>query len=72
MSPGMVANIVEWVETKPVIPSEDITQRELGYRIAAAIANKGTYAHPFLRPAWFHNELAVRQAARNALRKATR
>lgn len=72
MGPGMVANIIEWVRTKPVIPSDEMTQEELGHRIAASIAEKGTYAHPFMRPAWFHNELQVRQAARNALSKAVR
>lgn len=72
ISPGMVANIIEWVETKPVVPQDDISPRELGYRIAATIAEEGTYAHPFLRPAWFHNELQIKQAARNALSKATR
>ena len=72
LSPGMVASIVEWVETKPIVPDNDITEQELGYRIAATIANNGTYAHPFMRPAWFHNELRVKQAAHNALRKATR
>jgi HK97 gp10 family phage protein len=72
MSPGMVANIISWVETKPIAPGSDISDEELGFRIASAIANKGTYAHPFMRPAWFHNELRVRQSAQNALRKATR
>lgn len=72
MSPGMIASIVEWVETKPIIPRNDITEKQLGYQIAATIAKKGTYAHPFMRPAWFQNELQVRQAARNAIRKAVR
>lgn len=72
LSPGMVANIIEWVETKPISSSEDITDEDLGYRIAATIANRGTYAHPFMRPAWFQNERLVRKAAQNALRKAVR
>lgn len=70
MSPGMVANIIEWVRTKSITsPNENAEQ--LGFRIASVIANRGTYAHPFMRPAWFHNELRVRQAARNAIRRAT-
>jgi HK97 gp10 family phage protein len=72
LSPGMVANIIEWVETKPVSGSDDVSDEELGYRIAATIANRGTYAHPFMRPAWFQNERRIRNAAHNALRKAVR
>lgn len=71
MAAGMVANIISWVETKPIAPEGPLTPEELGYRIAATIAEKGTYAHPFLRPAWFHNELTIKQAARNGLKKAT-
>lgn len=72
MSPGLVANIISWVETKPVEPDDpNMTDEELGYLISSVIAEEGTYAHPFLRPAWFENERQIRQAARTAIRKAT-
>lgn len=71
MGPGLVASIIEWVETKPILPEkEDMTQQELGAVIAAQIANEGTYAHPFIRPAWFDNELIVKQSMKVAVRKA--
>lgn len=73
MSEGLVRNIVEWVQEKPVIPRDDsMTQKDLGFAIAATIVNKGTYAHPFMRPAWFQHELEIRQAAQNALGKVVR
>lgn len=72
MHPDLVDEIIEWVKTKPVIPKEDMSQEELGFTIAATIVEKGTYAHPFLRPAWFRNELQIKKAARNAVRKAVR
>lgn len=73
MGPGLVANIIEWVETKPVIPqNDDMTERQLGAVIAAQIANEGTYAHPFMRPAWFDNELIVKSAMKTAVRKSFR
>jgi hypothetical protein len=33
---------------------------------------QGNYAHPYLRPAWFDNELQIKRAARNALKNAVR
>lgn len=67
MGPGLVANIVEWVETKPIVPEGDLTDKELGFQIAARIAEQGTYAHPFLTPAWFENEPLVKQSMKNAV-----
>lgn len=66
MSPGLVANIVEWVATKPV----DDDAQTVGFQIASVIVNKGTYAHPYLRPAWFENEVRVKRAAEKALHEA--
>lgn len=68
---GLVGNIIEWVENKPVFPrNEDMTQEDLGYAIAASIVANGTYAHPFLQPAWFQTELEIRQGNRAALADA--
>lgn len=73
MGPGMVQNIIEWVETKPVIPrDDDMSQRDVGFAIAAKIAEQGTYAHPFLRPAWFRQERIFNFAMRKAVRKTFR
>lgn len=73
MSEGLVAEIIEWVESKPIVPKEDdMSQKELGSVIAASIAKKGTYAHPFLRPAWFKHKLNIKRAARKAVKKSFR
>jgi HK97 gp10 family phage protein len=68
---GFVKHIEEWMENKPVEPLLGDTTTSAAF-IARAIIEKGQYAHPFLRPAWFQNELRVQQAARNAVRKAVR
>lgn len=73
MGPNLVANIIDWVETKPIIPQDDaMSQRDVGFAIAAKIAEKGTYAHPFLRPAWFHMEPLFNSAMRGAVAKTFR
>lgn len=73
MSPALVANIIEWVKTKPITPKQgDPSDEELGARIAAEIVEKGTHAHPFLRPAWYKHRLQIRQQARSAVKKAFR
>lgn len=68
---GFVKHIEEWMRTKPVTPltGDYFASAAL---IASTIIERGTYAHPYLRPAWFDNELAVKRAARNALRNAVR
>lgn len=66
------ASIIEWVETKPIIPEEDITQEALGYKIAATIIEEGTYAHPFLQPAWFDNEQRIKRGFHFAVKNAFR
>jgi hypothetical protein len=67
---GFTKTIQEWMETKPVEPEFDpFVSAAL---IARQIIEEGQYAHPFLRPAWFHNEKRVRRAARNQIRRAVR
>lgn len=68
---GFVKHIEEWMENKPVAPKLGDMTTSAAF-IARTIIEKGQYAHPFLRPAWFHNELWVKRAARNAVRKAVR
>lgn len=63
--------IEEWMYEKDIWPeSGSMWVSALG--IATKIIQRGTYAHPYLRPAWFENELKVKRAARNAVRNATR
>lgn len=51
MGPNLVSGITGWVMTKPGFFGE----RSFGTAIAIAhsISEKGTTAHPFMRPAWF-------------------
>lgn len=68
---GFVGHIEEWMRKKPVdAESGDVFTSAVA--IAWEIANKGNLAHPFMRPAWFDKELQVRNAAKNAVRNATR
>lgn len=67
----LVGAIYEWVETKPVTP-EKATMWDTAMAITRAIIAVGTYAHPFLRPAWFKNKLKLKRAARKAVRKSFR
>lgn len=75
-SPGihrdLIDNIIEWVKTKPLVPESPHieTQEQLGLVIASVIAEKGTFAHPFLRPAWYKNKHFVKKAAKDQLRRA--
>lgn len=68
---GFVKYIEEWMKEKPIDPhtGDFFTSAAL---IAATIVDRGNFAHPFLRPAWFDNELQIKRAAKNALRNAVR
>lgn len=68
---GFAYFIEQWMRTKGVTPKYG-SYRASSLAIAKAIDDRGNYAHPYLRPAWFDNELQVKKAARNALRNATR
>lgn len=69
----LVDNLAEWVKSKPITPKEgDPTPEELGLRIARSIVANGTYAHPYLRPAYRKHRRPLQQAARTAVKKATR
>lgn len=66
-------DILEWVETKPITPKEDgDSEEDVAMKIASVIVEKGTFAHPFLRPAWFKHRMQVKKAARKAVKKSFR
>ncbi len=68
---GFTKHIEEWMKTKPITPKSGDYFISAAY-IAAEIIEKGNYAHPFLRPAYFDNELLIKEAAQNALRSVAR
>jgi len=68
---GFVGHIERWMKVKNIQPEKGSVFIS-AVAIAAAIIDHGNYAHPYLRPAWFDTELAVKQGAKNALRNATR
>jgi len=50
MSRELLLSILAWIKTKPIIHGGD--DEELAGDIASTIADKGTFQHPFIRPAW--------------------
>lgn len=68
---GFTKYIQEWMEAKGLRPRTGSTFVSAAM-IASTIIDRGQYAHPYLRPAWFENELKIKRAARHALRNATR
>lgn len=68
---GFTKYIEEWMRTKPLTPKTGSYFVSAAF-IAAEIIEAGNYAHPFLRPAYFDNELRIKEAAQNALRKVAR
>lgn len=68
---GFAKYIEEWMRSKPVTPNTGDYFASAAL-IAATIVEQGNYAHPYLRPAWFDNELKIKQAFVNAVRNAAR
>lgn len=68
---GFVKHIEEWMREKNLEPYTGSYFVSAAY-IASTIVKRGTHAHPYLRPAWFDNELEIKRAAKNALRSASR
>lgn len=68
---GFAWHIENWMIEKGLAPRGGSLTGS-AYGIAKTIVRKGTYAHPYMRPAWFDNELKVKRAARNAVKNATR
>lgn len=69
---GFAYYIEQWMIQKGVSPRKYNSRRAASLAIAKTINDRGNYAHPYLRPAWFDNELRVKRAARNAIRNAVR
>lgn len=67
---GFAFYIEEWMKEKGMVPDYD-TYRASALAIAKTIDDRGTYAHPFMRPAWFTHEPFVRRAAKHANKEAT-
>lgn len=72
--PGLLRNIHRWVMTKPgfIGPFGGISRDQVAYLIARTIARIGTNAHPYMRPAWFANEVQLRQAVRMEVKRTVR
>lgn len=68
---GFAYYIEQWMREKGVTPKYG-SYRASALAIAKVIDQRGNYAHPYMRPAWFDNELQVKKAARNAVRNAVR
>jgi len=66
---AMAGHIEDWMRQKGIQPEKG-SYRASSLAIAHEIVTQGTYAHPFLRPAWFEHELEVRQMARQVVRDA--
>lgn len=66
---AFAGHIEDWMKEKGIQP-EKPSYRASAFAIAYEIITEGTYAHPFLRPAWFEHELELRQAARQIVRDA--
>jgi HK97 gp10 family phage protein len=67
-----IARIIEqWMRNKGMTPYTG------DYAVSAMFITKeivisGTYAHPYMRPAWFDNELKIKKAAINAVKNVAR
>lgn len=66
---AFAAHIEDWMRTKGIKP-EKPSYRASSFAIAHEIITEGSYAHPFLRPAWFEHHLEARQVARQIVRDA--
>lgn len=67
----LASKIRRWMAVKGIPPKMD-TLSASASAIASEIIENGTYAHPYLRPAFYQNELKILQNARNAVRRSTR
>lgn len=70
LGPNMVANITEWVMTKPVFFLN--RTEEVAWAIARNIASDGTRPHMFMRPAWWKQKPIMLLRARLAVKKVIR
>lgn len=68
---GFAYYIEQWMRAKGVTPKYE-SYRASSLAIAKVIDQRGNYAHPYMRPAWFDNELYIRKAAESAVKNAVR
>lgn len=66
---AFAGHIEDWMREKGIQPEKG-SYRASSLAIAHEIIEEGTYAHPFLRPAWFNHDLELRQAAKQVVRDA--
>lgn len=66
---GFTKYIQAWMEEKPLVPKSGDYFVSAAY-IAATIIEKGNFAHPYLRPAWFRQEPNIKRAAKHAVKRA--
>lgn len=62
--------IFRWVKNKPLFERERTA--ETAARITNTIVTKGTYPHPFMRPAWFVGKPVVVANAKRGVKRAVR
>lgn len=73
-SEELVDSLQDWVETKPIITDEE--PRQLAIALALQISGNipdeedGTFAHPFMRPAWQENVELIKSDFEYAVRSA--
>jgi hypothetical protein len=70
LTPDLVSEITEWVMTKPVFYGPRTTG--VSWAIAKKIAKEGTYASPYMRPAWFKGKPEMIRNAGYAARRVVR
>ena len=68
---GFAYYIEEWMKAKGLTPKKG-SYTESAYAIARTIGRAGTYAHPFLRPAWYKNKYRIRKQIKRAVKNSFR
>jgi len=69
---GFAYYIEQWMRNKTGMQPETGSYRLSALKIAKTIIDAGTFAHPYLRPAYFDNEKFIKRAAKHAVTNATR
>lgn len=72
VSEELVENIEDWIKTKPVTPRYYSTISDLANAIAHTIAELGTQAQPFIRPAWYGYRDRLLKNVRNDIKRDVR
>lgn len=72
VSEDLLEGIEHWVENKPIEPNHYDTQSEVAEAIAHTIAELGTQAHPYLRPAWYGYREQLLNNVKNDVQRTVR